>query len=196
MFDILKEKLSSTLILRGPDWRIPFHISTDASDSAIGAVLRQKEDFFTHAIYFISKNLASAELNYTMTEKECLAVVYTINKFRNNIIGYEVFVHTDHSAIKYLMNKPITNDSIIMWILLLQEFDITIVDRLRRENQVAYFLSRLNHEGKLPPHFLTKEKRKNIKRGAPYSCIKGALFNTGPDMITRRCVREDEMILS
>jgi hypothetical protein len=85
---------------------------------AIGVVLGQKENLLTYVIYFISKNLAPTELNYTVTEKEFLAVVYAINKFRHYITGYEVFIHTDHSSIKYLMNKPITNGRITRWLLL------------------------------------------------------------------------------
>ena len=72
-------------------------------------------------------------------------MVYAINKFRHYIIVYSTFVHTDHSTIKYLMNKPITNVRVTRWLLLLQEFDITIVDRLGNENVVAYFLYRLTH---------------------------------------------------
>ena len=56
-------------ILRGPDWSLPFHISIDASDTTIGGVLGQKEGHAPYAIYFISKNLTPAELNYTVTEK-------------------------------------------------------------------------------------------------------------------------------
>ena len=58
-----------------------------------------------YAIYYTSKNLTPSELNYTVTEKEFLAVVHAINKFRHYITGYETFFHTDHSAIKYIMNK-------------------------------------------------------------------------------------------
>ena len=103
-FQTLKDKLLSTPILRGPDWTLPFHISTDASNTAIGAALGQKEKLMTYAIYFISKNLTPAELNYTVTEKEMLAMVHAVNKFRHYVTGYEIFVHTDHSALRYLMN--------------------------------------------------------------------------------------------
>eukprot|EP00253_Pinus_taeda_P029098 PITA_29098 len=72
-----------------------------------------------------------------------LAVIHAVNKFRNYITGYQVFIHTDHSAIKYLMNKPITNGRITRWLLLLQEFNITIQDWPGKENQVADFLSRI-----------------------------------------------------
>ena len=68
-FEILKAKLSVTPILRGPDWSLPFHISTNASNTAIGGVLSQKQGQAPYAIYFISKNLTPTELNYTITEK-------------------------------------------------------------------------------------------------------------------------------
>ena len=131
-------------MLRGPQWKLPFHISSNALDTTIGAMLGQEQDKKPYAIYFISKNLTPAELNYTVTEKEFLAVVHAINKFHHYTIGYPTFVHANHSAIKYLMNKPITLGRITRWLLLLQEFDITIVDKPGKDNVVADFLSRLN----------------------------------------------------
>ena len=62
-FEELKHQLSTAPILRGPDWNLPFHISFDASDTAIGAVLGQEENHIPYAIYFISKNMTPAELN-------------------------------------------------------------------------------------------------------------------------------------
>jgi hypothetical protein len=94
--------------------------------------------------------MTPAELNYTVTEKEFLAVIYAINKFRHYIISYSTLVHTDHSTIKYLMNKPITNARFTRLLLLLQAFDITIVDRPGKENVVADFLSRLTHDDDTP----------------------------------------------
>ena len=90
-------------LLRGPNWSLPFHISSNASYLAIGAALGQEENKKSYVIYYISKNLSSAELNYTVTEKDFLAAIFAINKFKHYITGYEVFVHIDHSAIKYLM---------------------------------------------------------------------------------------------
>ena len=125
-FTKIKKRLSTNPILRGPIWALPFHISSDASDTAIGAVLGQQDDQAPYIIYYVSKNLAPTELNYIVTEKEFLAIVYSINKFRHYITGYPTFVHIDHSAIKYLTNKPITNASITRWLLLLQEFNISV----------------------------------------------------------------------
>ena len=118
--DILKGKLTTAPILRGPNWALPFHIHVDVSHKAIGATLGQEEEKFPYAIYFISKNLSKAELNYTMTEKKLLAIMHQLNKFRHYITGYLTFVHTNHVEIKYLMNKPDVNARIIRWLLLLQ----------------------------------------------------------------------------
>lgn len=81
-------------------------------------------------------------MNYTIIEKEMLVAVYVINKFRHYITSYLVFVHIDHTTIKYLMNKPIAGGILVRW-LLLQEFDITIVGKPGKANVVVDFLSRL-----------------------------------------------------
>ena len=117
--DILKGKLTTTPILRGPKWALPFHIHIDASHKAIGAALGQEEEKFPYSIYFISKNLSKVELNYIVTEKELPIVVHSLNKFRHYITGYQTFVYTGHAVIKYLMNKSDVNAIIIRWLLLL-----------------------------------------------------------------------------
>jgi len=81
-----------------------------------------------------------------MIEKYFFTVIYAINKCRHYIIGYEVFIHNDQYDITYLMNKPIMNDRITRWLLLLLEFNITIMDKLGKENQVANFPSRLDNK--------------------------------------------------
>jgi len=63
-----------------------------------------------------------------------LFVVHAVNKFRNYITGYQVFIHTDHSTIKYLMNKTITNDRITRWLLLMQESNISVLNRPGKDN--------------------------------------------------------------
>jgi hypothetical protein len=115
----LKKKISTTPVLRGPNWKIPFHMFTDALDITIGTILGQEEEKKPYAIYFISKNLTPTESNYTVTEKEFLAVIHAINKFCHYIISYQVILYIDHSTIKYLANKPITNGRVTRWLLLL-----------------------------------------------------------------------------
>lgn len=73
--------------------------------------------------------MTPTECNYIVIEKEFLVVVYSINKFRQYITSYDVNIHIDHSSIRFLLNKPLTNGRITRWLLLLQEFNITIVDR-------------------------------------------------------------------
>ena len=68
-FKTIKNKLVTTPVLRGPNWGLPFHIHTDASDFSMGAVIGQKEDNLFYSIYYISKNFTGAEVNYTVTEK-------------------------------------------------------------------------------------------------------------------------------
>ena len=87
--------------------------------------------------------MSLAELNYTVTEKEFLAVRHVVNKFRHYITVYPVVLYTDHSTLKYLANIPITNGIVTRWLILLQELDITIKDRPGKENLVANFLSRM-----------------------------------------------------
>ena len=96
----------------------------DASDFSVGAVLGQKKDKKVHAVYYASRTLDEAQRNYATTEKELLVVVYAFEKFCQYLVGSRVIVHTDHAAIKYLMQKKDTKPRLLRWILLLQEFDI------------------------------------------------------------------------
>ena len=118
-FSVLKDKLVSAPIVVAPDWDLPFELMCDASDYAIGAVLGQKRKRIFQVIYYASQTLNDAQLNYATTEKELLAIVFSFDKFRPYLIGNKVIVHTDHSAIKYLMTKKDTKPRLIQWVLLL-----------------------------------------------------------------------------
>ncbi|RVW34166.1 Retrovirus-related Pol polyprotein from transposon 17.6 [Vitis vinifera] len=83
-----------------PNWQLPFEVMCDASDFAIGAVLGQREDGKPYVIYYASKTLNEAQRNYTTTEKELLAVVFALDKFRAYLVGSFIIVFTDHSALK------------------------------------------------------------------------------------------------
>lgn len=142
-FETLKSALTSAPIIRSPNWELPFEIMCDASDYAMGAVLGQRVDKVPHVIYYASKTLNDAQLNYSTTEKELLAVVFALDKFRSYLLGSKVLVYSDHAALKYLLTKKDAKSRLIRWILLLQEFDIEIRDKKGSENVVADHLSRL-----------------------------------------------------
>ncbi|CAL2259920.1 unnamed protein product [Prunus armeniaca] len=142
-FDKLIGMLTSAPIMQPPDWNLPFEIMCDASDYAIGAVLGQRRDKKPYVIHYASRTLNSAQMNYSTTEKELLAVVFALDKFRAYLVGSPIVVFTDHAALKYLLTKKDAKARLIRWILLLQEFDITIKDKKGVENVVADHLSRL-----------------------------------------------------
>ncbi|CAM8892590.1 unnamed protein product [Rhodiola kirilowii] len=145
-FNELKQALTSTPIIRAPEWDQPFEIMCDASDYAVGAVLGQKVDTKPVVIYYTSRTLDVAQRNYSTTEKELLVVVFALEKFRSYFLGTKVVVFSDHEAIRYLMTKKEEKLRLIRWILLLQEFDLEIRDKKGIENTVADHLSRLVRE--------------------------------------------------
>ena len=96
---------------------------------------------------YASKTLIEAQINYTTTEKELLAVVYALEKFRPYILGSKIIIYTDHAALKYLLSKKEAKPQLIRWVLLLQEFHLKIKDKKGSENSVANDLSRLHISG-------------------------------------------------
>ncbi|KAM1597114.1 hypothetical protein ACFX1R_034057 [Malus domestica] len=145
-FKHLKDLLTTAPIIIPPDWSIPFELMCDASDYALGAVLGQRKNKQPHVIYYASRTLNDAQLNYSTTEKELLAVVFALDKFKSYLIGTKVIVFTDHAALKYLFTKKEAKPRLIRWMLLLQEFDIEIKDKKGSDNVVADYLSRLVRE--------------------------------------------------
>ncbi|KAA3473744.1 Transposon Ty3-I Gag-Pol polyprotein [Gossypium australe] len=109
----------------------------NANDYAVGAVMGQKRNKVFHPIYYASRTLTEAQLNYTF---------FAFDKFCSYLIGTKVTVFTDHVAIKYLLTKKYAKLRLIRWILLLQEFDLEIQDRKGVKNQIANHLSRLEQD--------------------------------------------------
>nr|GEW26762.1 reverse transcriptase domain-containing protein [Tanacetum cinerariifolium] len=144
-FQTLKRKLAKAPILIASDWDMPFELMCDASDFAIGAVLGQRQEKHFRPIHYASKTMTEAESNYTITEKEMLAVVYAFEKFWSYLIMNKSLVYTDHSALKYLFAKKDSKARLLRWVLLLQEFTFKVIDTKGAENLAADHLSRLEN---------------------------------------------------
>ena len=100
-------------ILVFPDWKKIFHVHVDASSIALGVIFPQpSEGGIDHPIAFASRKLSSIERNYTTTEREGLAMVYALQKFRHYLLGSHFKMFTDHSTLKYLVNKPVLGGKI------------------------------------------------------------------------------------
>nr|GEZ10788.1 reverse transcriptase domain-containing protein [Tanacetum cinerariifolium] len=117
----------------------------DASDYAIGNVLGQRVEKNFRPIHYARKTMNQAKMNYTMTEKEMLAVVYAFKKFRSYLIMNKSIVYTDHSALKYLFTKKDAKARLLCWILLLQEFNFKFIDTKGAENYAVDHLSHLEN---------------------------------------------------
>jgi hypothetical protein len=118
-FGALKKILTSTPIIQPPNWGVHFEIMCDASNYAVGAVLGQHVDKRPHFIYYASRTLNNEQLNYSTTDKELLAIVFALDKFRSYLLGSKVIIYSDHVAMKYLFYKKDAKSRLIRWILLL-----------------------------------------------------------------------------
>ncbi|XP_062713751.1 uncharacterized protein LOC134290601 [Aedes albopictus] len=138
----LKAALVSAPVLAMPDYSKPFAIACDASDTAIGAVLTQEINGEEHPISYFSQKLSASERKYSVTERECLAVIRAIEKFRGYVEGIRFVVHCDHAALSYL--KSMKNPTALMsrWLLRLNAFDFEIRYRKGFINVVPDALSR------------------------------------------------------
>ena len=115
----------------------------DASDYVVRAVLGQRKNNKPYVIYYASRTLNNTQLNYSTTKKALLTIVFALDKFRFYLVGSPIDVFSDHAVLKYFLSKKDVKPRLIWWILLLQDFAITIHDRKGVENVVANHLTRL-----------------------------------------------------
>ena len=104
---MLKLALIKASILQSPNWDLPIEIMCDTSYYAVGAVLGQRIDKKPTAIWYVSKTLAKAQMNYMTMKKELLVVVYILEKFRPYILGSKIVIYNDHAALKYMFSKEV-----------------------------------------------------------------------------------------
>ncbi|GKA96101.1 reverse transcriptase domain-containing protein [Tanacetum coccineum] len=123
-FQTLKKKLTEAPILVVPDWNLPFELMCDASDFAIGAVLGQRKMKHFQPIHYASKTMTEAQIHYTTTEKEMLAVVYAFEKFQPYLVLSKSIVYTGRTRFKkYLNNKQDLRQRLLRGFFSYKEFD-------------------------------------------------------------------------
>jgi len=142
-FERLRDALVSYPILRAPNYNYKFVLHCDASGYAIGVVLTQTdENGVEYVVAYGARTQTRHEIHYTITEKECLAVVWGIKHFRSYLFGAKFDVVTDHSALKWLMTIKDPTGRLARWGIYLQAYDMTIIHRAGTNHANADALSR------------------------------------------------------
>ena len=142
-FDALKQTLITVPILHLPNLDIPFILRTDASDLGIGAILLQEYEGEKFPIAYASRKLLQRECNYSTIEKECLALVWGVQKYQAYLYGKAFNIETDHQPLAYMQKAKVANARIMRWALSLQPYQYRIIAIKGSDNVGADYLSRI-----------------------------------------------------
>lgn len=146
-FRALKKEMCKAPVLHTPDFKNPFYIHCDASHTGVGGVLMQiNEQGDEVPIAYMSRKLNQCQRNYSVTEKECLAAILSIKKFRAYVEGHPFTVITDHASLKWLMAQTDLSSRLARWALKLQGYTFSIQHRKGSKNVVPDALSRTHTE--------------------------------------------------
>ncbi|GBO26401.1 Transposon Tf2-6 polyprotein [Araneus ventricosus] len=142
-FELLKNKLVTKPVSQLYDPKLPLHVFCNASQVAIGAILKQPDSSGNlHPVSYHSRTLRSYEKNYCITELECLAIVDALDKFYYYLHGKKFIIHTDHAALVWLKNVKNLRGRLFLWSLKLSMFDYEVKYLKRTANVEADMLSR------------------------------------------------------
>ena len=138
----MKGILSNAPILRCADPGIPYEVTSDASQTGIGAFLSQTDENGCRPVAFTSRRLTPAEQNYSTPERELLALIHALQTWRPYLHGAKFQVMTDHHPLKYLDTQKSLSRKQVRWVHFMQEFDYNINYIKGKSNKVADALSR------------------------------------------------------
>ena len=143
-FQELKRRMSESPVLAIPSSNLnhPFAITTDASNFAIGGVLTQDQGQGHQPIAYTSRKLSEAEQNYAAHEKELLAIMHALEKWRVYLLGNHFKIWTDHATLKFFQTQPRLSSKQARWSESLSEYDYEILYLPGKENKVADAVSR------------------------------------------------------
>jgi hypothetical protein len=141
-FQTLKDRLTSDAVVRLPDLDKEFVLRTDACDTGLGAVLLQEHDKTLFPVAYGSRKLSAAEKNYSVSERECLGIVFGISRFERYLYGRKFILETDHQPLAYLAQAKLSNGRLMRWSLFLQQYQMQIRYVKGSENVGADFMSR------------------------------------------------------
>lgn len=142
-FTKLKQALVEAPVLQNPNFNRPFVLQTDASDRGIGAVLSQDgADGQEHPIAYLSRKLLTREVSYSAVEKECLAIVWGVQKLHTYLYGRSFTIQTDHQPLRWLNQIRDKNQRLLRWSLTLQQYRFVMEHRSGAANGNADGLSR------------------------------------------------------
>ncbi|GFX90995.1 retrovirus-related Pol polyprotein from transposon opus [Trichonephila clavipes] len=137
-FDVVKAAITKAPVLKLPFFKKPFELFTEKSSIGVGAVLNQEQ----RSVVFASRTLSNVGRNNTVTERERLALVWVLNKFRTYLGSLPIKVITDHAALICLIHGKNLSSRMIRWVLKLIGFNIEWEHRCRTQNAVAHVLLR------------------------------------------------------
>jgi hypothetical protein len=140
-FEEIKQIFTSTPVLVHPEENGQYRLSTDASDEALGAFLELHKGDTWHPVAYLSRTLNSAEKNYSVHEREGLAIVWALKKLRHILLGLSFELYTDNQALVYILSQPNPTGRIARWIATLLEYNYTLRHRKGKDNAVADYLS-------------------------------------------------------
>ncbi|KAL4136407.1 hypothetical protein QTP88_007955 [Uroleucon formosanum] len=199
-FLFFKNILTNEPILQHPDFDRPFIVTTDASNTAIGAILSQGKVGTDLPITYASRTLNKAEKNYNTTEKELLAIVWAVKQFRPYLYSRKFTVVTDHKPLTWLFGVKDPGARLVRWRLQLEEFDYDVIYKPGTQNTNSDALSRISkvnaslysndYKHKSYQQFIEEVQTKLITNPNVIE-VQGDLFETSKDIALGHCVSKD-----